>query len=505
MYYYCKHQKFEDKLITSNSSTIIKSQDLYNHILVCILAEPDAPLLGLHSFVMPLRASNYHSSQLRTIVFLGDKNFLQREWCNIANFPKVYPLAGSPLSRADLRAARIQYASVCVILSSRGTIKLDDPYMLDKEVILCTLNIRAMKFATFSRYNNSYNIFSKNIKRRSGAEIPLITELMTDNNIHYLDPDHSGGVQISASLTAPFARGIAFTSSVLDVLASTAYFDRNSMTLIRHLVTGGVTPALEQWLAEGGGLIGFHDWQTKGGKRRSLTSKIQKNRISLLFFPGLYETRQRPRIEQIPLMDPRLLKPSNNDGDKRLFRCYGDLFCHAIREHGILCLGIYRLSCHPSPSDPPNRLVTVPSSLRLEGSMNETLMMTKNPSNPSSDNQKVWNSEYGVTPPRRLSTSNRKSLSVEEYSPEEITDQQQQRQQQKLQDDEQNKQQKSRDISTKKTTPSSYSSSSPLTTHQKFLLEGASRYVISNPPNHFQLYRSDLIFCLCPFECAIPS
>nr|CAH8862930.1 unnamed protein product [Trichobilharzia regenti] len=454
MYYYCKHQKFEDKLITSNSSTIIKSQDLYNHILV------------------------------------------------------LYPLAGSPLSRADLRAARIQYASVCVILSSRGTIKLDDPYMLDKEVILCTLNIRAMKFATFSRYNNSNNIFSKNIKRRSGAEIPLITELMTDNNIHYLDPDHSGGVQISASLTAPFARGIAFTSSVLDVLASTAYFDRNSMTLIRHLVTGGVTPALEQWLAEGGGLIGFHDWQTKGGKRRSLTSKIQKNRISLLFFPGFYETRQRPRIEQIPLMDPRLLKPSNNDGDKRLFRCYGDLFCHAIREHGILCLGIYRLSCHPSPSDPPNRLVTVPSSLRLEGSMNET------------DNQKVWNSEYGVTPPRRLSTcalpvdrmlrkhslqANRKSLSVEEYSPEEITDQQQQRQQQKLQDDEQNKQQKSRDISTKKTTPSSYSSSSPLTTHQKFLLEGASRYVISNPPNHFQLYRSDLIFCLCPFECAIPS
>ncbi|CAH8860931.1 unnamed protein product [Trichobilharzia szidati] len=523
MYYYCKYQKFEDKLITSNSSTINKSQDLYNHILVCILAEPDAPLLGLHSFVMPLRASNYHSSQLRTIVFLGDKNFLQREWCNIANFPKVYTLAGSPLSRADLRAAHIQYASVCVILSSRGTIKLDDPYMLDKEVILCTLNIRAMKFATFSRYSNS-NIFSKNIKRRSGAEIPLITELMTDNNIHYLDPDHSGGVQITASLTAPFARGIAFTSSVLDVLASTAYFDRNSMTLIRHLVTGGVTPALEQWLAEGGGLIGFHDWQqTKGGggKRRSATSnKIQKNRVSLLFFPGLYETRQRPRIEQIPLIDPRLLKPSNNDGDnnsnsnKRLFRCYGDLFCHAIREHGILCLGIYRLSCNPPP-DSLNRLVTVPSCLRLD-TLNETL--TKKHSSPPSDNQKVWNSEFGVPPPRRLSTcalpvdrmlrkhslqANRKSLSVEENSPEPMSEQQQQ----KLQDGGQNaqqQQQKPRNISSKKNTPLY---SSPLTTthHQKFLLEGgASRYVISNPPNHFQLYRSDLIFCLCPFECAIP-
>ncbi|CAH8604091.1 unnamed protein product [Schistosoma haematobium] len=231
MYYYCDRQGFEDNLITTNSSHK-QSHDLYNHILVCILAEPDAPLLGLHSFVMPLRASNFHPNQLRTILFLGDIKFLQREWSNIANFPKVYTLAGSALSRADLRAARIQYSSVCVILGSRGTVKVDDPYMLDKEVILCTLNIRAMQFSPYHRHKT----FVHNVhKRRSGSEIPLITELMTDNNIHYLDPDHSGGLQIAASLTAPFAKGIAFTNSVLDVLASTAYFDRNSMTLIRHL------------------------------------------------------------------------------------------------------------------------------------------------------------------------------------------------------------------------------------------------------------------------------
>ncbi|XP_018647290.1 calcium-activated potassium channel [Schistosoma mansoni] len=458
MYYYCGRQEFEDNLITSNSFHK-QSHDLYNHILVCILAEPDAPLLGLHSFVMPLRASNFHPNQLKTILFLGDIKFLQREWSNIANFPKVYTLAGSPLSRADLRAARIQYSSVCVILGSRGTVKVDDPYMLDKEVILCTLNIRAMQFSPFHRHKTlSHNI----LKRRSGSEIPLITELMTDNNIHYLDPDHSGGLQIAASLTAPFAKGIAFTSSVLDVLASTAYFDRNSMTLIRHLVTGGVTPALEQWLAEGGGLIGHDD-------RRP--------------FPGLLEIRQRPRIEQISLTNSRLIKTDNN-GQITLFRNYGDLFCHAIQQYGILCLGIYRLSFNKFNG--LSRLVTVPCSIKPKlNSTDESIQLIETKSHANCQN----NDKQFAKLHRRLSTCglpidrvlrkhslqlNRKSLSIED------TLQQQQQQQHD--------------------NPTSNQNTNLELIDQHFNKFGLNRYVISNPPNHFELYPTDVIFCLCPFE-----
>ncbi|CAH8610383.1 unnamed protein product [Schistosoma rodhaini] len=477
MYYYCGRQEFEDNLITSNSFHK-QSHDLYNHILVCILAEPDAPLLGLHSFVMPLRASNFHPNQLKTILFLGDIKFLQREWSNIANFPKVYTLAGSPLSRADLRAARIQYSSVCVILGSRGTVKVDDPYMLDKEVILCTLNIRAMQFSPFHRHKTlSHNI----LKRRSGSEIPLITELMTDNNIHYLDPDHSGGLQIAASLTAPFAKGIAFTSSVLDVLASTAYFDRNSMTLIRHLVTGGVTPALEQWLAEGGGLIGHDDRYFKG--KALFTKNIQNIKKDRRPFPGLLEIRQRPRIEQISLTNSRLIKTDNN-GQITLFRNYGDLFCHAIQQYGILCLGIYRLSFNKFNG--LSRLVTVPCSIKPKlNSTDESIQLIETKSHANCQN----NDKQFAKLHRRLSTCglpidrvlrkhslqlNRKSLSIED------TLQQQQQQQHD--------------------NPTSNQNTNLELIDQHFNKFGLNRYVISNPPNHFELYPTDVIFCLCPFE-----
>ncbi|RTG86138.1 potassium large conductance calcium-activated channel subfamily M alpha member 1 [Schistosoma bovis] len=475
MYYYCDRQGFEDNLITTNSSHK-QSHDLYNHILVCILAEPDAPLLGLHSFVMPLRASNFHPNQLRTILFLGDIKFLQREWSNIANFPKVYTLAGSALSRADLRAARIQYSSVCVILGSRGTVKVDDPYMLDKEVILCTLNIRAMQFSPYHRHKT----FVHNVhKRRSGSEIPLITELMTDNNIHYLDPDHSGGLQIAASLTAPFAKGIAFTNSVLDVLASTAYFDRNSMTLIRHLVTGGVTPALEQWLAEGGGLIGHGDRYNKG--KALSTKSIQTTRKDWCLFPYLLETRQRPRIEQISLTNSRLITTDNN-GKITLFRNYGDLFCHAIQQHGILCLGIYRLSFNTYNG--LSRLVTVPCTIKPKiNSNDESIQMRETNRQANGQN----NDKQFAKLHRRLSTCglpvdrvlrkhslqlNRKSLSIEDTL-----------QQQQQHDNRTLNKNTFLDL-----------------IDQHFNKFGLNRYVISNPPNQFELYPTDVIFCLCPFE-----
>ncbi|KAH8858276.1 Calcium-activated potassium channel slowpoke [Schistosoma japonicum] len=479
MYYYCERQSFEDNLITPNSP-IKQSQDLYNHILVCILAEPDAPLLGLHSFVMPLRASNFHTNQLRTILFLGDIKFLQREWSSIANFPKVYTLAGSPLSRADLRAARIQYSSVCVILGSRGTVKVDDPYMLDKEVILCTLNIRAMEFSPYRRHKT----FGQTIlKRRKGSEIPLITELMTDNNIHYLDPDHSGGVQIAASLTAPFAKGIAFTSSVLDVLASTAYFDRNSMTLIRHLVTGGVTPALEQWLAEGGGLIGYRDWYFK--EKALLTTNNQSTRKDLHPFSDFLETRQRPRIEQISLTNPRLTRTSNND-QITLFDNYGDLFCHAIQEHGILCLGIYRLSFNTSNG--LSRLVTVPYQ-----TTKSKIDSIDEPMHDIENIHEINDTQLTAKLHRRLSTCglpidrvlrkhslqlNRKSISIEDNS-QHLPYQQEQNQ---------------HDNQTM------HQNAFVQLIDQHFNKFGLNRYVISNPPNHFELYPTDVVFCLCPFE-----
>lgn len=54
-------------------------------------------------------------------------------------------LQGSPLNRANLRAVNVNLCDMCVILSAKDK-NLDDPHLVDKEAILCSLNIKAMTF-----------------------------------------------------------------------------------------------------------------------------------------------------------------------------------------------------------------------------------------------------------------------------------------------------------------------------------------------------------------------
>ena len=64
--------------------------NLTHHIVVCIFSQEDSPLIGLGSFIMPLRASNYHYSELKPVILLGNMEYLRREWTSIKNFPKIY-------------------------------------------------------------------------------------------------------------------------------------------------------------------------------------------------------------------------------------------------------------------------------------------------------------------------------------------------------------------------------------------------------------------------------
>lgn len=52
---------------------------------------------------------------------------------------------GTPLNRANLRAVHINMCDMCVILSARNSSN-DDSNLVDKEAILCSLNIKAMTF-----------------------------------------------------------------------------------------------------------------------------------------------------------------------------------------------------------------------------------------------------------------------------------------------------------------------------------------------------------------------
>ena len=62
---------------------------LNGHVVVCIFADPDSPLIGLRNLVMPLRASNFHYHELKHVVIVGSVEYIRREWKTLQNLPKI--------------------------------------------------------------------------------------------------------------------------------------------------------------------------------------------------------------------------------------------------------------------------------------------------------------------------------------------------------------------------------------------------------------------------------
>ena len=88
----------------------------------------------------------------------------------------------------------------------------------------------------------------------------------------------------------------------------TAYFNDNALTLIRTLITGGTTPEFEQMLAEGSEML-------EG------TDKL--------------ENRNRPRLSQICLLDPKYSKFGEDS-------VYSELVMYCLSQLDMLCLGVFR-------------------------------------------------------------------------------------------------------------------------------------------------------------------
>ncbi|XP_044005280.1 calcium-activated potassium channel slowpoke isoform X8 [Aphidius gifuensis] len=309
MFHWSPARNLEECILDRNQAAMTV---LNGHVVVCLFADPDSPLIGLRNLVMPLRASNFHYHELKHVVIVGSVDYIRREWKMLQNLPKISILNGSPLSRADLRAVNVNLCDMCCILSAKVPSN-DDPTLADKEAILASLNIKAMTF------DDTIGVLSQVgspivLQRRGsvyGANVPMITELVNDSNVQFLDQDDDDDPDTELYLTQPFACGTAFAVSVLDSLMSTTYFNQNALTLIRSLITGGATPELELILAEGAGLRGGYS-----------TSDSLAN-------------RDRCRVGQISLYDGPLAQ--YGEGGK-----YGDLFVAALKSYGMLCIGLYR-------------------------------------------------------------------------------------------------------------------------------------------------------------------
>ncbi|KAM4775434.1 calcium-activated potassium channel subunit alpha-1 isoform 11-T11 [Cyanocitta cristata] len=355
MFHWCPAKDIEKVILTRSEAAMTV---LSGHVVVCIFGDVTSALIGLRNLVMPLRASNFHYHELKHIVFVGSLEYLRREWETLHNFPKVSILPGTPLSRADLRAVNINLCDMCVILSANQN-NIDDASLQDKECILASLNIKSMQFddsigvlqansqgftppgmdrsspdnspvhgllrqpsittganipiiTELAKPGKLLPLVSISQEKNSGTHILMITELVNDSNVQFLDQDDDDDPDTELYLTQPFACGTAFAVSVLDSLMSATYFNDNILTLIRTLVTGGATPELEALIAEENALRGGYST------------------------PQTLANRDRCRVAQLALYDG----PFADLGDGG---CYGDLFCKALKTYNMLCFGIYRL------------------------------------------------------------------------------------------------------------------------------------------------------------------
>jgi len=193
MFHWIPARAIEDCILDRNQAAMTV---LNGHVVVCLFADPDSPLIGLRNLVMPLRASNFHYHELKHVVIVGSVEYLRREWKTLQNLPKISILHGSPLSRADLRAVNVNLCDMCVILSAKVPSN-DDPTLADKEAILASLNIKAMTFddtiGVISQKSGAgeSGLGSPIVLQRKGsvygANVPMITELVNDSNVQFLD------------------------------------------------------------------------------------------------------------------------------------------------------------------------------------------------------------------------------------------------------------------------------------------------------------------------------
>nr|XP_048312407.1 potassium channel subfamily U member 1 isoform X3 [Myodes glareolus] len=315
MFHWCRSTPL-DKVILKRFDK--SKPEFRNHIVACVFGDAQSALIGLRNFVMPLRASNYTRKELKDIVFLGALEYFQREWRFLQNFPKIHIFPGSALYTGDLHAVNIEQCSMCAILASPSK-PLSSQLLVDTETIMATLNIQSLRISCPTPMPpvpgvSTASTFSKYQERRY-QQIPILTELKNPSNIHFIE--QMGGMDwalkgASLHLSTSFSRGTVFSANFLDSLLATAFYNYHVLELLQMLVTGGISPQMEQCLVQEKSYGIQADCAT-------VTSRRSRCKLELLSLDHTILSDIEPR------------------------KTFGQLFCGSLDNYGILCVGLYRV------------------------------------------------------------------------------------------------------------------------------------------------------------------
>ena len=147
-----------------------------------------------------------------------------------------------------------------------------------------------------------------------GSKVKIVlTEVVNDQNIKYLNTDDDDEPGVELYVTQAFATGTCLAVSVLDSILSTAYYNHQvgpitrtvsslriqALTLIKSLISGGMTSELEMILAEGAGL-------QPGYSCSKILEKRNRARLAQISLVG--RDRLTQRLSLISLLQGLLLR-----------------------------------------------------------------------------------------------------------------------------------------------------------------------------------------------------
>lgn len=118
MFHWSPARNLEECILDRNQAAMTV---LNGHVVVCLFADPDSPLIGLRNLVMPLRASNFHYHELKHVVIVGSVDYIRREWKMLQNLPKISVLN---VSLSDRWNSEHEISSLTISRRSRGHIVL---------------------------------------------------------------------------------------------------------------------------------------------------------------------------------------------------------------------------------------------------------------------------------------------------------------------------------------------------------------------------------------------
>ena len=204
-------------ILSADRQSLIPKSDIKDHIILCLFANVNSPLLGLHNFLKPLRSKNLPQDSIKPVVIVCEKAFIEKEWPIIRKIPKVYLVEGSPLLWSNLKAARVTHCCVCVVLTVLGTSNGNERAIDDKEAILCSLSIQKRL---------------KKIKKK----VLTITDLRQESNVQFLDFGDEDDPDERIYKAQPFACGEAFSVSMFDSITSSVFHSPGTLILVNDLI-----------------------------------------------------------------------------------------------------------------------------------------------------------------------------------------------------------------------------------------------------------------------------